>query len=152
MAREALQQHVDLMAESGDKIPDPTDYENLEPDADAVGPIWLEAVLPGRSKRINITLDENLIADIDANSTNRSAFLADAAREKLWRTFSTGHESFEAFAGAAETEDDLARKFLEAAESGLGAETVGYTIKSASTETPWPPGKRRIRVPGQKRS
>ena len=39
--------------------------------------------LPGKSKVISITLDEELIARIDAVATNRSGFLAEAARARL---------------------------------------------------------------------
>jgi len=43
----------------------------------------VEAELPVRCKRINITLDERLIEQIDCVTSNRSGFLAEAAREKL---------------------------------------------------------------------
>lgn len=39
--------------------------------------------LPGKAKVISVTLDEELIARIDAVATNRSGFLAEAARERL---------------------------------------------------------------------
>ena len=39
--------------------------------------------LPGRSRVISITMDEELIARIDAIATNRSGFLAEAARARL---------------------------------------------------------------------
>jgi hypothetical protein len=38
---------------------------------------------PGRSLRINVSLDEGLIAAIDRVAKNRSGFLADAARAAL---------------------------------------------------------------------
>jgi hypothetical protein len=41
--------------------------------------------LPGRSRRVQITLDEDLLADIDALSSNRSGWLAEAARQRLGR-------------------------------------------------------------------
>ena len=41
--------------------------------------------LPARSKRVNVMLDETLLRLIDARTGNRSAFLAEAAREKLQR-------------------------------------------------------------------
>lgn len=37
----------------------------------------------GPKKRINITLPESLLEQIDRTNSNRSAFLAEAAREKL---------------------------------------------------------------------
>lgn len=39
--------------------------------------------VPGRSVRLNITLDEGLLAAIDRVAPNRSGFLADAARQAL---------------------------------------------------------------------
>jgi len=39
--------------------------------------------LPGRAVRLNITMDEGLVAAIDKVANNRSSFLADAARDAL---------------------------------------------------------------------
>jgi metal-responsive CopG/Arc/MetJ family transcriptional regulator len=39
--------------------------------------------LPGRKKRVNVMLDEGLLAAIDAVSENRSRFLEKAARREL---------------------------------------------------------------------
>jgi hypothetical protein len=52
---------------------------------DAVALMLIPARLPSKALRINITMDEGLIERIDAVSTNRSAFLADAARNELDR-------------------------------------------------------------------
>ena len=41
--------------------------------------------LPGRSKRVAITLPEDLIERIDATASNRSRFLAEAAEDRLRR-------------------------------------------------------------------
>ncbi len=41
--------------------------------------------LPGRSKVISITMDEELVARIDAVASNRSGFLTEAARAQLGR-------------------------------------------------------------------
>ncbi len=41
--------------------------------------------LPGRARRVNVTLDEALIEEIDSIATNRSRFLAEAARAELAR-------------------------------------------------------------------
>jgi metal-responsive CopG/Arc/MetJ family transcriptional regulator len=41
--------------------------------------------LPGRAHRVNITMDEGLLHEIDAVADNRSRFLADAARAELAR-------------------------------------------------------------------
>lgn len=45
--------------------------------------------LPGKSRVISITMDEELVARIDAVATNRSGFLTEAARAQL------GHRSTE---------------------------------------------------------
>ncbi|MGO8953237.1 MAG: hypothetical protein ACLQF2_07850, partial [Rhodomicrobium sp.] len=42
-------------------------------------------VLPGRARRVNVTLDEALLEEIDRISNNRSGFLAEAARAELAR-------------------------------------------------------------------
>jgi predicted RNase H-like HicB family nuclease len=87
---EALSAHVCLMRQDGDAISPPRALEEIkaaEEDwidwADAV--VTLIPLLPpaGRSIRINVTLDERLLAEIDAVSRNRSGFLADAARRVL---------------------------------------------------------------------
>ena len=55
-----------------------------EEDRDGAALVTLiPAHLPGKSKVISITLDEELIARIDAVATNRSGFLAEAARARL---------------------------------------------------------------------
>ena len=42
-------------------------------------------VLPGRARRVNVTLDEALLEEIDQISDNRSGFLAEATRAELAR-------------------------------------------------------------------
>ena len=87
---EALAGHVDLMRGDGDPIPSPRSLEDIR----ALNEDWIEwdgavsvavPLLPatGRTIRLNITLDKRLVAEIDAVATNRSAFLADAARKAL---------------------------------------------------------------------
>ena len=39
--------------------------------------------LPGKKKRVNVMIDEGLLAAIDAVSDNRSRFLERAARKEL---------------------------------------------------------------------
>lgn len=84
---EAVNGHVAMMAQDGDAIPPATPLDHLAMDADlnVVCVVMVPVTIPGRSKRINITLDENLIEEIDAISSNRSGFLAEAAREKMAR-------------------------------------------------------------------
>ena len=92
---EALAGHVDLMRRDGDPIPAPRSLEDIR----AANEDWIEwdgaivvavPLLPvvGRTIRINVTLDERLVAEIDAIASNRSAFLADAARKALSRGIS----------------------------------------------------------------
>lgn len=84
-AEEALSGHLVTASEHGDEIPQPSDLDALErdPDVDEAARILVRADLPGRFVRLNITLDEALVAAIDRVAPNRSGFLADAARNAL---------------------------------------------------------------------
>lgn len=89
-AEEALRFHVDGMLEDGTPIPEPTALEQvLEEAASSGAAAYLVRLLPekGRAVRVNITIDENLLADIDGaareKGMSRSAFLADAARYEI---------------------------------------------------------------------
>jgi predicted RNase H-like HicB family nuclease len=84
-AEEALAGHLLVSAEHGDEIGDPTPLEKIELDSDVaeVARILVRAEKPGRAVRINVTLDEGLLAAIDRVAKNRSGFLAEAARAKL---------------------------------------------------------------------
>lgn len=89
-AAEALQLHVAAMMEDGDPLPEPSD-------ATAPLPDWMEGVevvtrllvpvevpsRPNRVVRLNITLPEDVVRSIDRVSSNRSRFLAEAARAAL---------------------------------------------------------------------
>lgn len=87
---EALAAHVDLMRADRDPIPAPRDLDDIR----AAGEDWIEwegavvTTIPlvkvrGKAVRINITLDEGLVREIDAASDNRSGFLAAAAMGRL---------------------------------------------------------------------
>ena len=92
-AAEALAGHVDVTLDAGEDIPLPS-----SPDAPL--PDWLQAApgkivahvlvpveMPGRSVRTNITLDEGLLARLDAAAAaegmSRSEFIAQAVRDRL---------------------------------------------------------------------
>ena len=87
MAREALELHLEGMIEDGETIPDPMPLDRAQalPTEAAATVLLVPAMLPGRTQRINVTLDEGLIGAIDRVAANRSAFLADAARDALRR-------------------------------------------------------------------
>lgn len=87
---EALALHVEGMSDDGEPIPGPRDLETIH----AAGDDWivwegatavLVPLLPprGRAVRVNVTLDAQLLARIDAVTRNRSGFLADAAERLL---------------------------------------------------------------------
>lgn len=84
-AEEALSGHLVTSSEHGDEIAEPSDLDDVkrDPDVDEAARILVKADLPGRFVRLNITLDEALVAAIDRVAPNRSGFLADAARNAL---------------------------------------------------------------------
>ena len=84
-AEEALAGHLLVSAQYGDELSDPTSLDNLEkdPDIKEAARILVRAERPGKSIRLNITLDEGLVAAIDRVANNRSGFLAEAARREL---------------------------------------------------------------------
>lgn len=92
-AVEALSGHIALTLEHGETVPDPS-----PPDAPL--PSWLVDIpgrivatvlvpveMPGRAARANITIDEGLLARLDAaaaaEGTSRSGFIAEAVRARL---------------------------------------------------------------------
>ncbi len=86
-AEEALAGHLLVSAQYGDDVADPSDLADIErdPEVDEVARILVRAELPGKAIRVQITLDEGLVASIDRVAKNRSGFLADAARDALAR-------------------------------------------------------------------
>ena len=95
-ARDALVAHFETLLEMSDELPLPGNVEmHLEksPD-DYLGGQWLLVDIDmkqfdGRAERINITMPRRLLAKIDScvrehpQCSNRSAFLAEAARRVL---------------------------------------------------------------------
>lgn len=86
---EALSAHIGLMLDDGDDIPEPSADTQVDDDIDVMGLYLARAQLPGKSVRLNITMDEGLIERIDRVARNRSAFLAEAARDRLARELAT---------------------------------------------------------------
>lgn len=82
---EALAGHLIVSAEHGDPIAAPSELDEIpaDPEIDEVARILVRAERPGRAVRVNVTLDEGLLAAIDRVASNRSGFLADAARVAL---------------------------------------------------------------------
>ncbi|MBB3147835.1 putative RNase H-like HicB family nuclease [Phyllobacterium trifolii] len=90
---ETLNFHVAGMVEDGDQLPFVRTLSELRSDplfADSLGDGFLTIVLfdlPGKSVRINVSMDENLLDAIDraaqAKGQSRSAYLADAARARI---------------------------------------------------------------------
>lgn len=86
-AHEALAGHIALMVQDGDPLPEPTSVENVvaDPEVTMVAVTMVGVMVPGRAKRVNVTLDEALLEEIDSIANNRSRFLAEAARAELAR-------------------------------------------------------------------
>lgn len=84
-AEEALTSHLYVSLQHGDVIPDPSELDVIDRDPEIVevARLLVRGERPGRAVRINVTLDEGLIAAIDRVAKNRSGFLADAARAAL---------------------------------------------------------------------
>jgi predicted RNase H-like HicB family nuclease len=91
----ALRQHVEALESAGRPVPPAKSFDDVRSDADvreAVGAGALLIAVPllsdaGRTVRINVSLDKGLVDQIDdaasARGLTRSAFLAQAAREKI---------------------------------------------------------------------
>lgn len=91
MAREALQGHLEVSRDYGDTIPVPLTLEAAKAHKDAKGAEFFLAVSvqveSGKATRLNITMPEDLVEEVDAYSRrrgmSRSAFLAQAARQVM---------------------------------------------------------------------
>jgi predicted RNase H-like HicB family nuclease len=89
-AEEALAFHVEGMAEDGDAIPEPSSLEQIMADPenrDAVAVLIALREQAARTVRVNITLPEATLAEIDryaeAHGFTRSGFLAQAAKRAI---------------------------------------------------------------------
>lgn len=91
MAHEALSLHIKGMLEDGEKIPEPSGLEDVMADpenADAIA--FLVVTTPDlkpKSVRVNITVPENTLHQIDAmakkRGMSRSSFLVHAAQTSM---------------------------------------------------------------------
>ena len=90
MAAEALAFHLEGMAADGETIPPPSLLTKVMADRDNSDGVVILVSAPGqpvRAVRVNITLPEDVLREIDAyaasNGFTRSGFLANAARKAL---------------------------------------------------------------------
>jgi predicted RNase H-like HicB family nuclease len=92
MALEALTLHIESMVEDGEALPEPsppgTVPDWVDPaETEVVTHLLVPVELPGRSVRVNITMDENLLQRADRAASEhgmtRSGFLAEAVRAWL---------------------------------------------------------------------
>jgi predicted RNase H-like HicB family nuclease len=89
MAAEALCLHVAGLVRDGDPVPVPSTLDDIMADPenrDAVAFLVEVVERPVKNVRINVMLPEDLVSAIDRTTTNRSRFLAEAARSKLGET------------------------------------------------------------------
>jgi predicted RNase H-like HicB family nuclease len=84
-AEEALSGHLAVSMEHGDVVPQPSALDALEDSyaVDEAARILVRGERPGRAVRVQVSIDEGLLARIDRVASNRSRFLADAARAAL---------------------------------------------------------------------
>jgi predicted RNase H-like HicB family nuclease len=92
MAREAIECHLEGMLKDGDVLPRPRTIEAHRSDPDYKGGVWALvsvalAGLSGKTKRINITVPERALRQIDDAAKNegesRSGFLLRAALDYI---------------------------------------------------------------------
>ena len=93
-AREAVAAHIEGMLLDGDRVPPPTSIDAHQANPDYAGGVW--GIVPanlgklsGKAKRINITLPERALTELDACAKSfgetRSGFLLRAALEFIAR-------------------------------------------------------------------
>jgi predicted RNase H-like HicB family nuclease len=88
-AEDALRGHLALMIRDGDVIPEqrPIDAIGRDPEVNEVARVLVKAEVPSRSVRVNISMDDHLLEQVDraaaARGQTRSGFIAEAARHAL---------------------------------------------------------------------
>jgi predicted RNase H-like HicB family nuclease len=90
-AQDALQAHLELALEHGEGLPQARALDAIEadPEVDEVARVLVRFEPPGKAVRVNVTLAENQLAEIDryaaGHGFTRSGMLAQAAREMMRR-------------------------------------------------------------------
>jgi|GEM_PF-276139 len=84
-AEAALALHVEAMVKDKDELPAPSTLDSIEEieGADDVARLLIRVDTPAKVERVLISLDTGLLRAIDAVASNRSAWIADAARMSL---------------------------------------------------------------------
>ncbi len=87
-ASKALQLHIKGMLEDGEKIPEPTSLDDVMADPDNQDAVpFLVQVPVAKTKRVDITISEVILKDIDAyarkHGMSRSGFFANAALQVI---------------------------------------------------------------------
>ncbi|MEO8558017.1 MAG: type II toxin-antitoxin system HicB family antitoxin [Rhodospirillales bacterium] len=98
-AAEAAAFHLEGMVEDGEALPEPCPLADLPRDKKireaAVSLVTVS--VPGKAVRVQVTIDEGLLQEIDraasAAGSNRSAFLAQAARDAIMTNLPTQEDS-----------------------------------------------------------
>jgi predicted RNase H-like HicB family nuclease len=87
-AIEALTFHMEGMLEDGDDIPAPSSIDDIAGDLEGAVVLPVNVDLPGKTVRINITLNEGQLAKIDrvatASGQTRSGFMVDSSVERAF--------------------------------------------------------------------
>ena len=78
----ALAEHIDRLIRDKKSPPRPM-VDTIDANEDVLARFLANVEMPGRTVRISVRLDEQLVRMIDRAATSRSAFLAEAAAEKL---------------------------------------------------------------------
>jgi predicted RNase H-like HicB family nuclease len=95
MAEEALSLHIEGMLEDSEPIPEPSPPDAPLPEwlvdtpGKTIARVLIPVEVPGRSVRINVSLDQGLLARLDraaaASGETRSGLIARAVREVIAR-------------------------------------------------------------------
>ena len=92
MAREAILCHIEGLFQDGEKVPAALQLEDHAHNPDYTDAVSWAVVdvdisqLSGKTRRVNISVPEGILARIDEVTDNRSKFLAEAAVEKISRS------------------------------------------------------------------